>query len=243
MLPTVAGNWDRMAEYREKFNEDIALWVQGYPPMLRYYVNNRRELIDMLADTMPPLVAYNLFRIHGVKARRMIDLFAGIGGWSLGFALYAYPENVYIEAVELDRKKARILELLLKYVKSFYNELEFNVIIMDVRNYEVPNDIDVLTASPPCEDISPLNAFRGFKEYKHTVDLTRVFVEKVKGRNMGIFYENVYDKRLASLLADNGFSVEKVDFSQYIPQRRIRLIATKNVRRQVSLDGFAGVRR
>ena len=242
-LPTVAGNWDRMQGYREKFNEEVALWIQGFPPVLRQYITNRRELIDVLADAMPPLVAYNLFREGKIKARSAVDLFAGIGGWSIGLALYSYPEPLYIEAVDIDVKKVKIMEYQLNYLrKTFYPELEFNIIVKDVRNYEMPKEVDVIMASPPCEDVTPLNAFRDFVEYKGTVDLTKVFIDKVKDVNAKIFYENVYDKRLVQVLTSAGFTVRREDFSRYIPQKRVRLIATKNVARQARLfeTGAAG---
>ena len=241
-LPTVAGNWDRMSGYREKFNEDLALWVQGFPPVLKYYIiRNRRELIDVLADAMPPFVAYSLFREHGIAARRAVDLFAGIGGWSLGLALYLYPNPLYVEAVEIDARKASLLRVLFKFVKDFYDDFEYNIIVKDVRNYEIPKGIDIITASPPCEDLTPLNAFQDFKEYKGTVELTEVFVEKTKNLRVPIFYENVYSKKLADLLTTAGFIVTKEDFSKYIPQRRIRLIATKNVPRQSSILEFLSI--
>jgi site-specific DNA-cytosine methylase len=224
-----------MKEYYSRgLNPEVALWVQGFPPVLQRALS-RKELMDFLADAMPPIVAYNLFRLTNAKGKAFLDLFAGIGGWALGFALFMYPEPIYVEAVELDREKSKVLNVLLSFVKSFYPEMQYNVVVKDVRDYELSKDFDVIAASPPCEDVSPLNAFQGFREYKGTVELTEVFVEKVKDVRAKVFYENVYDARLEKLLKAAGFTVRKVDFSEFIPQRRVRLIATKNVAVQTKL--------
>jgi len=229
MINTVSGIWRRDTRYNKRFNENLALWMQTFPPFLLYKLPKTR-LIDYLADAVPPFVAYHLFKENQVKAKTLLDLFAGIGGWSVGAFLYFFPKSIYVEAVEIDVKKVRVMEAIFKELKRYNGEFEYNILNIDIKRYESHKRFDVIVGSPPCEDYTPLNAFRDFRPYAGTYELTQEYLRVVNSlRPTYAFYENVYAEPLFNLLKKEGFEAKKIDFSQYIPQHRRRLIALRSL--------------
>jgi site-specific DNA-cytosine methylase len=118
--------------------------------------------------------------------------------------------------------------MVFKELKKYNQDFEYNVINTDVRKYEPSQKFDIVSGSPPCEDYTPLNAFRGFKTYAGTDQLTQEYLRVVNSvKPTYAFYENVYAEPLVNLLKKEGFETKKIDFSQYIPQHRERLIALR----------------
>ena len=229
MINTVSGIWRRDTRYSKRFDENLALWMQTFPPFLLLRLS-KSELIDYLADAVPPFGIYSIFREEKVKGKTLLDLFAGIGGWSIGAFLYFFPQSMYVEAVEVNKGKVRVLNMIFKELKKYNEGFEYNIVNEDVRKYEPSQRFDIVTGSPPCEDYTPLNAFRGFKVYAGTDELTREYLRVVNAvRPSYAFYENVYAEPLVQLLRKEGFEIRKVDFSQYIPQHRERLIGVRSV--------------
>jgi site-specific DNA-cytosine methylase len=227
MINTVTGIWRRDSRYNKRFDENLALWMQTFPPFLLYRLS-KSDLIDYLADAVPPFVVYHIFKDNRIRGKTMLDLFAGIGGWSIGAFLYFFPQPIYVEAVEIDMGKVRVLEMVFKELKKYNQDFEYNVIKTDVRKYEPSQKFDIVSGSPPCEDYTPLNAFRGFKTYAGTDQLTQEYLRVVNSvKPTYAFYENVYAEPLVNLLKKEGFETKKIDFSQYIPQHRERLIALR----------------
>jgi len=158
----------------------------------------------------------------------MLDLFAGIGGWSIGSFLYFFPQPLYVEAVEIDARKVKVLNMIFKELKKYGDEFEYNILNVDIRKYEPSEKFDIVTGSPPCEDYTPLNAFRNFRLYAGTDELTQEYLRIVNSvKPVYAFYENVYAEPLVNSLKKEGFETKKIDFSQYIPQHRERLIALR----------------
>jgi len=227
MINTVSGIWRRDTRYNKRFDENLALWMQTFPPFLLYRLS-KNDLIDYLADAIPPFAVYHLFRENQAKGRSMLDLFAGIGGWSIGAFLYFFPQPIYVEAVEIDLGKTRVLNMIFKELKKYNEEFEYNIVNIDVRKYEPSKKFDIIVGSPPCEDYSPLNAFRNFRLYAMSEELTREYIRIVNAvKPTYAFYENVYAEPLANLLKKEGFETKKIDFNQYIPQHRERLIGIR----------------
>ena len=227
MINTVSGIWRRDSRYNKRFDENLALWMQTFPPFLLYRLS-KKDLIDYLADAVPPFAVYHLFKENQVKGKTILDLFAGIGGWSIGAFLYFFPQPLYIEAVEIDAGKARVLNMIFKELKRYNEEFEYNIINIDIRKYEPSKKFDIVTGSPPCEDYTPLNAFRNFRLYAGTDELTQEYLRIVNSvKPAYAFYENVYVEPLVSALKKEGFETKKIDFSKYIPQHRERLVALK----------------
>jgi len=227
MINTVSGIWRRDTRYNKRFDENLALWMQTFPPFLLSRLP-KTHLIDYLADAVPPFAAYHIFKENQVKGRTVLDLFAGIGGWSTGAFLYLFPKPLYVEAVEIDVGKVRVLNMMFEELKKYNKEFEYNILNIDIRKYEAPKKFDVITGSPPCEDYTPLNAFQNFRVYAGTDELTQEYLRVVNSvKPAYAFYENVYAEPLVNSLKKERFETKKTDFSQYIPQHRERLIALR----------------
>jgi site-specific DNA-cytosine methylase len=227
MINTVTGIWRRDSRYNRRFDENLAIWMQTFPPFLLYRLS-KNDLIDYLADAIPPFAVYHLLKENQVKGKSMLDLFAGIGGWSIGAFLYFYPDPLYVEAVEIDARKVKVLNMIFKELKKYGDGFEYNILNIDIRKYEPSEKFDIVTGSPPCEDYTPLNAFRNFRLYAGTDELTQEYLRVVNSvRPIYAFYENVYAEPLVDLLKKGGFETKKIDFGQYIPQHRERLIGIR----------------
>jgi site-specific DNA-cytosine methylase len=227
VINTVSGIWRRDSRYNKRFDENLALWMQTFPPFLLYKLP-KKDLIDYLADAVPPFAVYHLFKENQVKGKAMLDLFAGIGGWSVGAFLYFYPDPLYVEAVEINNGKTRVLNMIFKELKKYSEGFEYNILNIDIRKYEPSKKFDIVAGSPPCEDYTPLNAFRNFRLYAGTDELTQEYLRVVNSvKPVYAFYENVYAEPLVNALKKEGFETRKIDFSQYIPQHRERLIALR----------------
>jgi len=94
---------------------------------------------------------------------RIIDLFCGCGGFSLGFLL-ANPQLEISLAVDMDFKairtyieNIRVREVLTKDIRNIHSNE-----ILDLMNQEKP---DIVIASPPCEPFSIANPNRQKSEY------------------------------------------------------------------------------
>ena len=206
-----------------------ALYAQSFPSHWRFPPLERKRW-KWLAEAFPPKVSEYLFRryVHD-NNNVLLDLFAGIGGWSLG-AIWAQKVSKII-MVEVDGEKC----LYLKENFSTFN-VKVEVICDDVRNvdYESLGRIDVVTASPPCEDLTYLrNIMQISKKKKGTIPLTKFtinLVEKINPKTA--FYENIYRKILAEYLSRHGWHVMRFDMSKIIPQKRIRLIAVRSTKRK-----------
>jgi len=227
MINTVSGIWRRDTRYNRRFDENLALWMQTFPPFLLSRLP-KTHLIDYLADAVPPFAVYHLFKENQVKGKTVLDLFAGIGGWSIGAFLYSFPSPIYVEAVELNERKVKVLDMIFRELKKYNEDFEYNILNIDIRKYDPVEGFDVVTGSPPCEDYTPLNAFRNFRVYAGTHELTQEYLRVVNSvRPVYAFYENVYAEPLVESLREAGFETKKIDFSQYIPQRRRRLVALR----------------
>jgi len=227
MINTVSGIWRRDTRYNRRFDENLALWMQTFPPFLLFKLP-KNDLIDYLADAIPPFAVYHLFKENQVKGKTMLDLFAGIGGWSIGAFLYFFPQPLYVEAVEIDARKVKVLNMIFKEMKKYNEEFEYNILNVDIRKYEPPKKFDIVVGSPPCEDYTPLNAFRNFRLYAGSDELTQEYLRVVNSvKPVYAFYENVYAEPLVNSLKKEGFETKKIDFSQYIPQHRERLIGIR----------------
>jgi len=206
----------------------VALYAQSFPSFW-HFPSEETTRWKWLGEAMPPLYARHLFLRFKVKGR-LLDLFAGVGGWSLGFVLTGHCR--YVEMVEIDRRKCQYLELNFRRLKQLteghVEDWDFNVICSDVRNYEPGEKFDVVVASPPCEDYSVLRALSKMYglELKGTLPLTTWYLEFVRRHNPPLaLYENVVANKIKEVLLRYGWRVETHDMSTIIPQRRRRIIA------------------
>jgi len=209
---------------------EVALYAQTFPP---FWALPSEETVrwKWLAEAMPPLYARYLFLRYNASGE-LLDLFAGIGGWSLGFVLTGRAK--YVEMVEIDRRKCEYLRVNFRRLRELTDghlpDWDFNVVNCDVRRYEPSQRFDVVVASPPCEDYSKLRALS--REYgielRGTLPLTRWYLDFVDSLNPPLaLYENVPGRRIRELLERRHWRVEVHDMSTIIPQRRRRIIAVQ----------------
>jgi len=238
-LPTVTSNmWHPMPEIRERwikqygkdrFTFEEAREAQTFPKDW-IFPKQKTTKWKWLAEAFPPKVSKYLFEqhVHGNNLT-LLDLFAGIGGWSLGAIWSGKVSKVII--VEKDKNKCR-------YTKKNFKKLDikFEIINNDVKEVDYSKfSFDIITASPPCEDFSMLRTFskkRGVEE-KGTKSLTLFTLQLVKYSKPKIaFYENVYAKELKYMLEINGWEAKRFSMEKIIPQKRVRLIGIWNGRRE-----------
>lgn len=173
----------------------------------------------------------------------VIDLFAGGGGFSLGFSQAGF--NVHT-AVEIDPNNAET------YQK---NHRDTHVIVDDVRNVDVfcKGDSDIIIGGPPCQGFSMAGArIRAgfvddprnylFRRYVEIVSITRprVFVmENVKGLctfQNGAILKEIMDRFSTLSYYVYPRLVNAQDFG--IPQKRERLLLIGTVRPIADMDAL-----
>jgi site-specific DNA-cytosine methylase len=202
---------------KDRFSFEEALHAQSFPSWWSFPETKTRKW-KWLAEAFPPKVAEHLFNIY-LKERNLtlLDLFAGIGGWSLGAVWSGRFRKVIM--VEIDKEKCRYLDINFSKL-----DIDYEIICSDAREIGVVKT-DVISSSPPCEDLTVLKFFSFNNTDKGTVPLTIFTAEYVKKAKPVIaFYENVYRKPLAEILRRRGWHVMRFDMSRIIPQKRIRLI-------------------
>lgn len=160
---------------------------------------------------------------------RAIDLYAGIGGWSLGFKMAGIE---VVKSYEWWPPAARTLAA----------NLDADVAIADIRNLPLdafPRNIDIVIGSPPCTQFSYANRGGSGDIEDGLKDLTAFFsaVEQIKPRFWAM--ENVprVQKVLQRELENGGrlarfqtlfknAQIETIDMSEFgLPQRRSRCVA------------------
>lgn len=181
---------------------------------------------------------------------KIIDLFAGCGGLSLGFIKDMHQ---IIKAVEFDPSIAKTYKL---------NHPEVNVIVDDIKNIDTSGlfkqgDADLIIGGPPCQGFSmagsrirngfiddPRNYL--FKHYFNVVKAVRpkaFIMENVKGittmQNGEVFKEILRIFSDPKTLGDQRYTinyrlVRAVDFG--IPQKRERIIIVGTLKRDYDFN-------
>jgi len=237
VFQTITMHWVKAGRFKVKKNYrmgDARAWMEYLQTFPRWWASSLDGVkrAEAISDAIPPLYVYYLFmNKFRYKPRTILDLYAGIGGWLLGIALYM-DNDFYYEAVEKNRDRCRALERSLAFLNKFhYITIDYNIHCTDVMDYEANSRFDLVVGSPPCEDVTSLSKLSRSRFDVREVGTYRLtekyieFVEKVKP-HLAI-YENVPDQRLEEVLKDAGFTVEVHDMSAIIPQHRKRIIAYK----------------
>jgi site-specific DNA-cytosine methylase len=217
--PELRARW--LKQYgKDRFSFEEALYAQTFPSWW-IFPEAKTKKWKWLGEAFPPKVAEHLFNNHVTgKDLVLLDLFAGIGGWGLGATWSGRFRKVVM--VENDREKCRYLDINFSKL-----DVDYEIICSDVREIDIIK-ADVITSSPPCEDLTVLKFFNYNPTDVGTVSLTLFTISYVdKSRPVIAFYENVYRKILRDILTSYGWSVSRFDMSKIIPQKRIRLLGTK----------------
>ena len=165
------------------------------------------------------------------KSLKVVDLFSGCGGISLGFKLAGFEIKGMVDFDEdslLTAKKNNLSKNILNidlYKKDWMDELFHHI---------PPNEIDIVVGGPPCQGFS-LTGPRNFDDkrnvlYKALFDLVKetkpkaFLIENVKG--MATLYKGLIKKEIIDKFSDIGYLVNakilnSKDFG--VPQSRERL--------------------
>jgi len=135
-------------------------------------------------------------------------------------------EDSRIIMVEMDREKC-------KYLRLNFSKLgvDFQVICSDARKVDYSGlNADVVSVSPPCEDLTVLKYFNYNPTNRGTIPLTLFAIRFVDAlRPKVALYENVYRVALKQILEEHGWKAIRFNMSRLIPQKRVRLIAVKRL--------------
>jgi len=215
--PELRERWTRQYG-KDRFSFEEALYAQTFPEWWKFPEQKTKKW-KWLGEAFPPKVAEQIFSTYLKRDNYiLLDLFSGIGGWSLGAVLSNKFKKIIM--VEINHEKCMYLE------KNFSMlDVDYEIICRDAATLE-DCTADVIVSSPPCEDLTVLKHFSFNRTNAGTVPLTLFtikFVEKV--RPEAGFYENVYRTGLVKLLKEFGWETRRFDMSNLIPQKRIRLLA------------------
>jgi site-specific DNA-cytosine methylase len=214
--PELRARWLRQYG-KDRFTFEEAKEAQTFPEWWEF-PQSKTKRWKWLGEAFPPRVAEYLFnRFLSGTGYVLLDLFAGIGGWGLGATWSGRFSKVVM--VEVNPEKCL-------YLRRNFSKLgiEYEVLCTDVRKVG-PMKVDVITASPPCEDLTVLKYFNYNPTDCGTVPLTIYTLEYVGRVNPALaLYENVYRKLLVDILRKYGWAAVRFDMSGVIPQRRVRLL-------------------
>ena len=175
-----------------------------------------------------------------MKKLKVLDLFCGCGGISLGFELAGYE---IFGGIDVNQDAVNTFQ------HNFPNSQAKCIDLSTINNDDIPHifrniqEVDIIIGGPPCQGFSAANRYKKeeddprnklFFEYMKFVEIVRpkaVLIENVKGiltSNNGYAKEKIY-----SIFKELGYSINSkvLSASDYgVPQRRERafFVALKN---------------
>lgn len=185
-----------------------------------------------LAEKVKKSINYSIDSINNnekkIKKYKVLDLFSGAGGLSLGFKLASFD---IIGAVDFDSSAIET------HSKNFNTKFVYCGDIRKIKNSEIESigDVDVIIGGPPCQGFSSAN--RNFREKDDIRNkLFFEFIKFIKILKPKIFLmENVKEvltkdngfvkKKIIDITTKNGYnvSVKVLDSVNYgVPQKRKR---------------------
>lgn len=202
--------------------------TKEYEPLLKsltLYKSKNLKFLDKFSNTYRKQLQLKNDKLNKPK---LIDLFCGAGGFSLGFVKEGYKVELAndIERVALETYRFNHPEINANKII----EGDIKEIVENINNY-IDTDIDIIIGGPPCQSFSSANQQRVIDDprnilYKYYVKA----VEKIKPKF--ILMENVRGmKKVANQVVEDfdeiGYDVvyalfDSSDFS--VAQKRIRLI-------------------
>lgn len=187
-----------------------------------------------------------------MKKIRFIDLFAGMGGFRLGFEQAAKDKGILTECVFSSEIKPYAIDVY----KSNFNNEKVNGDITKIPSSEIP-DFDILLGGFPCQAFSSAGKRQGFLDTRGTLffEVERILKDK---KPKGFILENVeglvkhdlqskadeIGQTLSVILASLeqlGYKVtwRVLDASKFgIPQARKRIFIAGTFKNKVDLSDF-----
>lgn len=219
---------DRLITARE------AARLQSFPDDF-VFLGSTRAIATQIGNAVPPLLAYQVAR--AVPGDRVVDLFSGAGGFSLG-AHWAGKQTVL--AVEADDKAVSTYQQNLQAVPTWRAMLGSDESLDELEaRVAAVGGVDVLAGGPPCQSFSTA----GHRASDERSTLVNTFIEAARRlRPPCVIMENVHGLKsykkglvLAAAISDLralGYEVDLWDLHAEtfgVPQRRRRLfvVATR----------------
>lgn len=193
--------------------------LQTFPEEYRIEHISKTRATKYLANAVPPLSVANWFISHRLddyvphRIELMVDLFAGIGGWSIALCYYLHYRVGRIIAIDIDK---RTLELYRLNIEKLCGA-KVDVIVKDVMSLSTLPNADVVVMSPPCESVSKANVVNLTCE--PAVTLTKKALSIASNSGL-IMYEEAptrpkCKRMLTGILRSHGFTTEYVDLMKY----------------------------
>jgi DNA (cytosine-5)-methyltransferase 1 len=220
---------DRLITARE------AARLQSFPDDF-HFAGPSRAVATQIGNAVPPLLAFHV--AGAVPGSRVVDLFAGAGGFSLG-AAWAGKRPVL--AVESDARAIDTYRSNHSGVDVWQAKLgpEESLDELEAR-VEAAGGLDILAGGPPCQSFSTA----GHRASDERSTLVNTFIEAARRlRPAQVIMENVHGLRsykqgrvLAAAMADlreTGYDVVLWDLhaeTYGVPQRRRRLFIIASLR-------------
>jgi len=168
---------------------------------------------------------------------RILDLYCGMGGLSLGFAL-AF-QNVEILGLDIDRDTVRTYNFNLKR----YN---CRAEVKDVTKWNPRGEFDIVIGGPPCQPFSVANTRRRGEKHPLFPTFPKFFDIVLEMRPLAFLFENVkglvssafkslFDKQISRIADLYAIKYTIIDTANYgVPQHRERLFVL-GIRRDLGI--------
>jgi len=169
---------------------------------------------------------------------RILDLYSGVGGLSLGFVLGL--KGVEVRGLDIDRYAVST------YNYNFSGGFAAFAEVQDVLKWEPNGDYDMVMGGVPCQPYSLANSRRRGTEHELFPTLPRFFevvsvlkpkvflMENVKGLNTRT-HRHLLDKYLSLVTDDYAVAINVLNAAYYgVPQRRERLFVL-GIRKDLSV--------
>lgn len=174
---------------------------------------------------------------HG-ESRRVIDLFAGCGGLSLGFASAGFE---VVHGFDSWGAAVETYNANFDHPSECLDLADFDLTVDHLSQFRIGSSFPAIIGGPPCQDFSTA----GKRQEKDNADLTRVFAEYIGHFQPPFFVmENVPNakhfrvyKSALDFMRRNGYHVITRVFDASLigaPQRRKRLFAIGTLDRVLS---------
>jgi len=154
---------------------------------------------------------------------KVLDLFCGMGGFSLGFAM----EGFIVIGVDKSRNVAKTY---LYNLKKYNEKNEF--IKKDLNKEIIKTDAPIIIGSPPCKPWSPLNTRRKGASHQDYICINAYFNHILANKPLIFIFENVpqiendpiLKKNLQKISQDYDYVIRNIRYSDYgAPTKRKRL--------------------